>query len=352
IVRRTRYELRKAEERAHILEGLRIALDHIDEIIAIIRASRSDQAAKEALMERFNLSERQAVAILDMQLRRLTGLEREKIEEEYQELLKRIARLREILADEREVYGLIREELLDIKERFADPRRTVIAADTGELAIEDLIEDQDVVVTITHLGYIKRLPVDTYRAQRRGGRGITALATREGDFVRHLFITSLHRYVLFFTNRGRVYRLKGHEIPEASRSARGTALVNLLPLEAGESVYAVIPIEDYSPDRYLMMATRKGVVKKTVLAEFDSPRAGLIAITLDDDDELVGAYLTDGRKDVLLVTAGGQAIRFNEEEVRPMGRTARGVRGITLAPGDEVVGMDVVRRDGSLLVVT
>src|SRR5690606_9208991 len=254
IVRRTRYELRKAEERAHILEGLRIALDHIDEIIAIIRASRSDQAAKEALMERFGLTERQAVAILDMQLRRLTGLEREKIEEEYQELLKRIARLRQILADEREVYGIIRAELLQIKEEFADERRTAITADPGDFAIEDLIEDQDVVVTLTHLGYIKRLPVATYRAQRRGGRGITALNTREGDFVRHLFVTTLHRYVLFFTNRGRVYRLKGHEIPEAGRSARGVALVNLLPLEAGETVHAVIPIEAYDPDHYLMMA--------------------------------------------------------------------------------------------------
>lgn len=352
IVRRTRYELRKAEERAHILEGLRIALDHIDEIIALIRGSRSDQEAKEGLMTRFGLTERQAVAILDMQLRRLTGLEREKIEEEYQQLLVRIARLKEILADEREVYGIIRTELLEVKEQFADERRTVIAHDPGELAIEDLIEDQDVAVTLTHLGYIKRTPLTTYRAQRRGGRGIAALATREGDFVRHLFVTTLHRYVLFFTNRGRMYRLKGHEIPEAGRNARGTALVNLLPLEPGETVEAVIPIEGYTPEHYLMMGTRKGVVKKTALMEFDSPRAGLIAINLDEDDELVDIFLTDGKKDVVIVTAGGQAIRFNEESVRAMGRAARGVIGIRLDDDDYVVGMDVVRRDGYLLVVT
>ncbi len=352
VTRRTRFELRRAEERAHILEGYRIALDHIDEIIHIIRHAESDQDAKEKLMARFALSERQAVAILDMQLRRLTGLEREKIEAEYQELLQTIARLRAILDDPKKLDGIIRDELLEIKEKYADARRTQIVADEGDIDEEELIAEEDIVVTITHAGYIKRLPVTAYRSQRRGGRGITALATKAEDFVEHLFITSTHSYVAFFTNRGRVYRLKGHEIPEASRSARGTAIVNLIPIEQGERVQAAIPIEAYDEDRFLFMATRNGVVKKTPLSEFDSTYSGLIGITLDEDDEMIGVALTDGNQDILLSTRQGQAIRFSERDVRPMGRAARGVRGITLEEGDAVVGMDVVTSDRDLLVVT
>ncbi|HLS90443.1 MAG TPA: DNA gyrase subunit A, partial [Limnochordia bacterium] len=331
ITRRTKFELRKAEERAHILEGYRIALDHIDEIIQLIRNAESDQVAKVQLMERFGLSERQAVAILDMQLRRLTGLEREKIENEYQELQKTIARLREILADESKRDAIIKEELLEIKEKYADPRRTEITAATPEdFDVEDLIAEEDIVITLTHQGYIKRLPVTTYRSQRRGGRGVTALATKAEDFVEHLFITTTHTYILFFTDKGRVYRLKGHEIPEASRNARGTAIINLIQIEPGEKVQAAIPVAEYSDDQYLFIATRNGVVKKTVLSEFDSPYAGLIALTLDPDDEVIGVQLTDGDRDIILVTHNGQAIRFHESDVRPMGRTARGVRGITL----------------------
>lgn len=353
ITRRTKFELRKAEERAHILEGYRIALDHIDEIIQLIRNAESDQVAKVQLMERFGLSERQAVAILDMQLRRLTGLEREKIENEYQELQKTIARLREILADESKRDGIIKEELLEIKEKYADPRRTEITAATPEdFDVEDLIAEEDIVITLTHQGYIKRLPVTTYRSQRRGGRGVTALATKAEDFVEHLFITTTHTYILFFTDKGRVYRLKGHEIPEASRNARGTAIINLIQIEPGEKVQAAIPVAEYSDDQYLFIATRNGVVKKTVLSEFDSPYAGLIALTLDPDDEVIGVQLTDGDRDIILVTHNGQAIRFHESDVRPKGRTARGVRGITLDEGDWVVGMDVAVAGCDLMVVT
>ncbi|MBO8141797.1 MAG: DNA gyrase subunit A [Firmicutes bacterium] len=352
VVRRTRFELRKAEERAHILEGLRIALDHIDEIIALIRRSKTDAEAKQGLMSRFGLTEKQAVAILDMQLRRLTGLERDKIEAEYQELLKTIERLRRILGDIREVYAVIKSELLEIREKYGDDRRTQITSSAEELDEEDLIADEDVIVTLTHYGYIKRLPVGTYRSQRRGGRGMTAINTREEDFVEHLFVTSTHSYILFFTNKGKVYRVKAHEIPESGRTARGTAIVNLIQLSRDERVQAAIPVREYDDSRFLFMATKRGVVKKTVLSEFDSPRHGLIGIVLDGDDELVGVRLTDGKEHILLVTAQGQAIRFAEDDVRPMGRAARGVRGITLADGDEVVGMDVVRPGADLLVVS
>src|SRR5690554_422966 len=288
IVRRTRFELRKAEERAHILEGYRIALDNIDEIIAIIRVARNDQTARQELMSRFGLTERQAVAILDMQLRRLTGLEREKIEEEYAELQKTIARLREILGDMNLVYEIIKDELLEIKEKFGDERRTKIVRSSGEFDEEDLIAEEDIVVTVTHDGYIKRLPVDTYRAQRRGGRGITALNTKSDDFVEQLFVASTHSTVLFFTNQGRVYRLRGHEIPEAGRNARGTAIINLLSLMPQERIQTTIPITEYSDDQYLVMATKYGVVKKTVLSEFDTNRTGgIICITLDEGDELI-----------------------------------------------------------------
>lgn len=353
IVRRTRFDLRKAEERAHILEGYRIALDHIDEIIALIRSAQNDQVAKEGLMSRFSLSERQAVAILDMQLRRLTGLERDKVEAEYQGLLKTIARLKAILGDMNLVYNIIKEELLEIRDKYADERRTRIVAQTGELDVEDLIAEEDIVVTMTHQGYIKRLPVDTYRAQRRGGKGITALNTRAEDFVEQLFIASTHSYVLFFTNQGRVYRLRGHEIPEAGRNARGFAVINLINLEPGERIQATIPIKEYSDDLYLTMATRNGTIKKTVLSEFDTNRSGgLICITLVDDDELVGIELTDGSKELVLVTQEGQAIRFAEDQIRSMGRSAQGVIGIRLDPDDKVVGLGVVADGADLLVVT
>lgn len=355
VTRRTRHRLAKAEERAHILEGLRIALDHIDEIITLIRQSETDEEAKNALMERFGLSEKQAVAILDMMLRRLTGLEREKIEAEYQELLRQMEEYRAILADPMRRDGVIKEELLAIREKHADPRRTEIVAvaeTASDFNPEDLIPDEEIVVTVTNQGYIKRLPIGAYRPQRRGGRGIAAITTRQEDFVEQLFVTTTHAYVLFFTNQGRVYRLRGHEIPEASRQARGTAIVNLLPLDKGEVVQAAIPIRHYDDEHYLFMATRQGTVKKTVLSEFDSPRTGLIGITLDEGDEVVNVSLTDGEEQVILVTKRGQAIRFHEQETRPMGRMARGVRGISLDEGDLVVDMDVVRPDADLLVVS
>jgi len=352
IIRRCRFELEKAEHDAHIREGLLIALDHIDEVINIIRRSPSDQAAKEALMSRFGLTERQAVAILDMQLRRLTGLEREKIEEEYAQLLQTIQRLKTILGDINLIYNIIKEELLEIKERFNDPRRTKIVRDDSNLEVEDLIPEEELIVTITHQGYIKRLPVDTYRSQRRGGRGITAVSSKNEDFVEQMFVTNTHHYVLFFTNKGRVHRLKGHEIPEAGRNARGVAVINLIHLEPGERIEATIPIVEYSDDQYLIMATKKGMVKKTALTEYDSPRSGLIGILLDEDDEVVSVRLTDGNQEIILVTSEGQAIRFEEQLVRPMGRSARGVKGITLEENDFVVSMDVVANGQDLLVVT
>ena len=352
VIRRTRYELRKAEERAHILEGLRIALDHIDEIIALIRASKTDAEAKQGLMERFGLTEKQAVAILDMQLRRLTGLEREKIEEEYQQLLKTIVRLREILGDINLVYEVIRTELEEIKEKYGDERRTEIVAAADEIEEEDLIADEDVVITMTHFGYIKRLPTTAYRPQRRGGRGITAAGTKDDDFIEHLFVTSTHSYVLFFSNKGKVYRVKGYDIPEAGRTARGSAIVNLIDLPRDERIQTAIPVKEYDEDHFLVMATKKGVIKKTPLSEYDSPRHGLIGINLDEDDELVDVRLTDGSEHILLVTAQGQAVRFPEDTVRPMGRATRGVIGVRLDDGDHVVAMDVVRPGADLLVVS
>ncbi|MBE3576442.1 MAG: DNA gyrase subunit A [Limnochordales bacterium] len=355
VTRRTRYRLTKAEERAHILEGLLVALDHIDEIVTLIRQSHTDDEAKAELMSRFALSEKQAQAILDMMLRRLTGLEREKIQTEYNELLRKIDEYRAILGDPAKRDAVIRSELLAIREKFADQRRTEIVA-TAESAAdfnpEDLIPDEEIVVTVTNQGYIKRLPINVYRPQRRGGRGIAAISTRQEDFVEQLFVTTAHSYVLFFTNLGRVYRVRGHEIPEASRQARGTAIVNLIPLERDEVVQAAIPVRQYDDEHYLFIATRNGMVKKTVLSEFDSPRTGLIGITLGEGDEVVNACLTDGNQEVILVTRRGQAIRFREEETRPMGRMARGVRGIALEEGDLVVDMDVVRPGGHLLVVS
>lgn len=353
ITRRTKFDLDKAEARAHIVEGLRIALDHIDEVISTIRASRTTEIAKAALMEKFSLSERQAEAIVEMRLRSLTGLEREKLDLEYKELLEKIAYLRAILADEQKILGIIKDELLEIKKKFSDSRRSVITDEDINLDAEDLIPEEDVVITITNQGYIKRLPLDTYRSQKRGGRGVTAMGTKEEDFVRHLFITSTHHYFLFFTNKGKVYRLKVHEIPEAGRQAKGTAIVNLLYIDNDEKITAVIPVREFYEDRYMFMATRNGIVKKTELVQFNtSRRDGIIAINLDENDELVEVKLTNGREEILLGTLKGMAIRFSEQDVNPYGRTARGVKGITLQEDDSVVGMDIVQPDAHILVVT
>jgi DNA gyrase subunit A len=353
LTRRTRFELEKAEARAHILEGYQIALDHIDAVIALIRRSRNDEAARTGLMQTFNLSEKQAQAILDMRLRRLTGLEREKIDAELAELELVIARLLAVLADEKLLLNIIREELLMIKEKYSDERRTEIMAAVGELDLEDLIADEDVIVTITHQGYIKRLSVDTYRSQRRGGRGITAMGTKEEDFVEHLFITSTHNYLLVLTNRGLVYRTKIYEIPEASRQARGTPIVNVMPLEPGESISAVISLREFAEDEYLFLTTEQGVAKKTALAEYNSIKAnGLIGITLREDDQLISAKLVTDEDEAIIGTRKGQAIRFSTKDVRPMGRTAQGVRGINLGKSDQVIGMDLVRENADLLIVT
>ncbi|HHY36151.1 MAG TPA: DNA gyrase subunit A [Firmicutes bacterium] len=353
VTRRTRYELKKAEARAHILEGLRIALDHLDAVIALIRGSRTVDEARSGLMEQFGLSREQAQAILDMRLQKLTGLEREKIDEEYRELIARIEYLTSILASEAMVYQIVRKELLEIKEKYADPRRTKITSAQGEMELEDLIPREDVVITITHAGYIKRMPVSTYRSQNRGGRGMVGLTPREDDFVEHLFIATTHHHILFFTNRGLVYRLKVYDVPEGGRQARGTALVNLIGLAPGEKITAVIPVQDFSQDGYLIMATRQGLVKKTDLAEFENIRRnGLIAITLEEGDDLIDVRLTRGDQEVILGTRLGKAIRFPEDDVRSMGRTARGVKAITLEEDDAVIGMEKVQADADLLVVT
>ncbi len=365
VTRRTRFELARAEERAHILDGLLVALDEIDEVIALIRAARTVEEARAGLQERFRLTERQAQAILDMRLQRLTGLEREKVREEREELQKTIEYLRAVLASERMLLAVIKKELLELRDRFGDARRTQIAAPAADFGEEDLIAREDVVVTLTHQGYVKRLPLDAYRSQHRGGRGVQAASTRQEDFVEEIFVASTHDWVYFFTNRGRVYRLKVHELPEAGRTARGTALVNLVPVAQGEKVTAVIPIPDLEvaadagagAPPYLFMATRGGTVKKTPLAEFANVRrSGLIALELDPGDELIGVRLTDGRCHVMLVTRQGLAIRFAEDEVRPMGRGAAGVRGISLGQGDAVVAMTAFPAEEDagldLLVVT
>lgn len=346
ITRRTRFDLKKAEARAHVLEGLRIALDHIDEVIALIRAAQDGKEAKIQLMDRFALTEIQAQAILDMRLQRLTGLERDKIEQEYAELMKLIKELREILADERLLLGIIKEELLEIKNKYSDKRRTAFEADTDELLIEDLIEEDDIVITMTHIGYIKRISADTYRSQRRGGKGISALSTRENDFIEHLFTTTTHHYLLFFTNKGKVYRLKAFEIPEAGRAARGTAIVNLLQLEPDEQITTMIAVRDFDEDKNLFMATKYGIVKQTHLKEYDSSRKnGLIAINLKEGDELIRVRMTDQEDQIIMGTKGGYAIRYDAKEVRPMKRTSQGVKGIDLRDGDYVIGMDVIEPD-------
>ena len=353
VTRRTQYELNKAEERAHILKGLLIALDNIDEVIRIIRGSKTVQIAKAELIERFGLSEVQAQAIVDMRLRALTGLEREKLEKEYAELMAQIDRLKAILADRKLLLGVIKEEIIVIRDKYGDDRRTSIGFDEFDISMEDLIPKEDVVITMTKLGYIKRMSNDTFKAQNRGGKGIKGMQTLDEDYVEELFMTHTHHYIMFFTNTGRVYRLKGYEIPEASRTARGTAIINLLQLMPGEKISGVIPIEYYRDDAYLVMATKKGLVKKTSLREYNNVRkSGLAAITLREDDELIEVKFTDGKQEIILATKYGQCIRFSEDDVRGTGRTSMGVRGINLADQDEVIGMQLVTQGEHLLIVS
>lgn len=354
IRRRTEFELRKAEARAHILEGLRIALDHIDAIISLIRGSETTDIARAGLMEQFNLSEKQAQAILDMRLQRLTGLEREKIEDEYHQLVKLIAELKAILADEEKVLQIIRDELTEIKERFDDERRTeIVSGGVGQIEDEDLIPRENVVITLTHNGYIKRLPISTYRSQRRGGRGVQGMGTNEDDFVEHLITTSTHDTILFFTNKGKVYRTKGYEIPEYSRTAKGLPIINMLEIDKGEWINTIISVEEFLEDWFLFFATKEGIVKRTPVSAFANIRNnGLIALNLRENDELISVKLTDNNKDIVMGTKNGLLIRFHETDVRSMGRTATGVKGIHLSNNDEVVGMEILEEDNDVLVVT
>ncbi|MEH6889589.1 DNA gyrase subunit A [Bacillus sp. JJ864] len=354
IRRRTAYELEKAEARAHILEGLRIALDHLDEVITLIRNSKTADIAKQGLMERFGLSEKQAQAILDMRLQRLTGLEREKIEQEYQELLALIAELKAILADEEKVLEIIREELTEVKDRFNDTRRSEITIGGMEaIEDEDLIPEQNIVITLTHNGYVKRLPASTYKTQNRGGRGVQGMGTNNDDFVEHLLTTSTHDHILFFTNKGKVYRTKGYEIPEYSRTAKGIPIINLLEVDKDEWVNAIIPIREFSDDHYLFFTTKQGIAKRTPLSSFANIRNnGLIAISLREDDEVISVRLTTGEKDMIVGTSNGMLIRFHEQDVRSMGRNAAGVKAITLGEEDQVVGMEIVEEEMDVLIVT
>ena len=353
VVRRTRFDLAEAERRAHILEGFKIALDHIDEIVALIKASANVEAARQGLMARFGLSEIQSNAILEMRLSRLTGLERQKIEDEYLEVIQLIEQLRAILESPAQVLRIIRDDLAVIRERFGDDRRTEIVAASGEFEIEDLIAEEEVVITISHAGYIKRLPVTTYRSQRRGGRGVTGAGTREEDFIEHLFIASTHSYILVFTDRGRVHWLKVHEIPQGGRTAKGKAIVNLVEMSQSERVAAVVPVKGFQDDRFMFLCTRGGTVKKTPLSSFSNPRrGGIVAIGVEPEDALIDAVVTDGTQDIILSKRNGKAIRFKETDVRPMGRTAFGVRGVTLEENDAVVGVIAVRREASILVAT
>ena len=354
IRRRTEFELRKAEARAHILEGLRIALDHIDEIITLIRGSRTTDIAREGLMTTFSLSEKQAQAILDMRLQRLTGLERDKIEDEYQELVKLIAELKAILADNEKILEIIREELTEIKERFSDERRTeIIAGGIEDIEDEDLIPQENIVITLTHNGYIKRLPASTYRSQKRGGRGVQGMGTNEDDFVEHLISLSTHDTVLFFTNKGKVYRSRGYEIPEYSRTAKGLPIINLLGIEKDEWINTIIPVAEFEDDWYLFFTTKHGISKRSPISSFMNIRtSGLIAVNLREDDELISVRLTDGTKDMIIGTKNGLLIRFDETDVRSMGRTATGVKGISLGQDDEVIGMEVLEEGSDILIVT
>ncbi|MGD9640253.1 DNA gyrase subunit A [Trichloromonas acetexigens] len=353
ITRRCIFELKKAEARAHILEGLKIALENLDEVIQIIKSSTNPAEAKERLMTRFGFSTLQAQAILDMRLHRLTGLERDKIIAEYNEILALIQRLKEILASEVEILNIIKQELIEIKERFANPRRTEIIAKTGDLSLEDLIVEEDMVVTVSHTGYIKRNAVSLYRAQRRGGKGKTGMRPKEEDFVEHLFIASTHAYILVFTDLGKVYWLKVHEIPQGGRATRGKAIVNLLQLSSEENVTSILPVKEFVEDKFIVTATRNGVVKKTELMAYSNPRAGgIIALTIDEGDRLVSTRLTDGTMDILLASNHGKSIRFPESDVRSMGRTSRGVRGMMLEAGDSIIGMEVVTDATAATLVT
>ncbi len=351
ITRRTKFELKKAEARLHILEGLRIALDNIDEIIRIIRGSKDDSTAKSSLIERFRLSEIQATAILEMRLRTLTGLQREKIDEEYKSLLDMITHLKSILGDTQLVLNIIKEDLTEIKRVYGDERKTMIVHGEGDIDIESLIKEESNVVTITHFGYIKRIAADSYKSQRRGGKGMLAMNTREEDFIEHLFVTSTHDYILFFTNTGRVFKLKAYELPEASRQAKGTAIVNLLQLSPEEKIAAVIPVKEFKEDSYVLMATKNGLVKKTNLSEYSNIRkTGILGITLKDEDEIIDVRLTDGKADVVLVTTAGLSIRFNEDEARPVGRTSMGVKGINLGKDAKVVGMEPITDNNAYIL--
>ena len=353
VTRRTKYDLNKAEERAHILKGLLIALDNIDEVIRIIRGSRSTQEAKQALMERFALDDVQAQAIVDMRLRTLTGLEREKLEAEYKALMEQIDYLKGILADEKKLLGVIKEEIQVIADKYGDERRTHIGYDEFDISMEDLIPEENVVITMTNLGYIKRMTTDNFRSQNRGGKGVKGMQTISDDYIEDLMMTSTHHYLLFFTNTGKVYRLKAYEIPEASRTSRGTAIINLLSLQAGEKITAIIPIRDYSEGKYLFMATRNGLVKKTSIQEYANvKKTGLLAINLRENDELIEVKYTDKEQDVFLITKFGMCIRFHETDVRATGRVSMGVIGMSLTDQDEVVGMQVRSQGEYLLVVS
>ena len=354
ITRRSRYELGKAKDRAHILEGLKIALDNLDAVISTIRSSQTADIARTSLMERFKLSQRQAQAILDMRLQRLTGLERKKIDDEYIDVLETIDWLESVLADEKKVLNIIKEDLLEMKKKFGDERRTEISRDSSNMEVEDLIAEEDIVVTISHQGYIKRQTLDNFRNQKRGGVGVTGGKGKKEDCAEHLFLSTTHHNILFFTNKGRVYRQKGYEIPEAGRTAKGTAIINLLPLEQGEKITAVIPVKEFVDEQFMFMATNKGTVKKTNLKDLESARKiGLVAINLDENEDLIGVELTDGNSEIILATRNGLAIRFDEQDVRSMGRTAHGVRGISLNYGDEVVAMDSVpNEDYEVLTAT
>ena len=353
VTRRTKYDLNKAEERAHILKGLLIALDNIDEVINIIRSSKNAQEAKDRLIERFALSDAQAQAIVDMRLRALTGLEREKIETEYADLMAKIEELKAILADKKKLLGVIREEILAIADKYGDDRRTSIGYDEYDISMEDLIPVTNTVITMTKLGYIKRMSVDNFRSQHRGGKGIKGMETIEDDYIEELLMTTSHHYLMFFTNMGKVYRMKAYEIPEAGRTARGTAIINLLQLQPDEKITAVIPIREYKEGNYLFMATKNGIVKKTPITDYANVRkTGLAAINLRDDDQLIEVKKTDNNKDIILVTKFGQCIRFHETDVRSTGRTSMGVIGMNLTDGDEVVGMQMNTQGDALLIVS
>ena len=353
ITRRTQYDLNKAEERAHILEGLLIALDNIDEVIQIIRSSRTTPEAKQRLMERFGLTDAQSQAIVDMRLRALTGLEREKIEAEYAELMNKIAELKAILADEKKLLGVIREEILAIAEKYGDDRRTSIGYDEFDISMEDLIPETNTVITMTKVGYIKRMSIDNFKSQHRGGKGIKGMETIEDDYIEEMLMTTSHHYLMFFTNTGRVYRIKAYEIPEASRTSRGTAIINLIPLQPGEKITAMIPIREYEPEKYLFMATKKGIVKKTSVTDYENIRkTGLAAINLREDDELIEVKITDDDSDIFLFTKYGQCIRFHESDVRATGRTTMGVIGMNLTDDDEVIAMQIDSQGDAVMIVS